>query len=192
MRATILLLLVASAALADQTNSTLVIKTNRVKSVGWYRVVDGQLYNTRASVIWATKTADYISGNGDCAKVQLFTLKPIYGPRPKPQISKSGRAGLFTAGDLNAPVDDYRPIIDWQREDGAVAILRNYSPGQVITEGSALDFSAMKVGTTNITQKNYELWDCGLSNYIQVITTNRSTKVATNSAARKIELPPQP
>lgn len=192
MRATILLLLVASAALADQTNLTLVIKTNRVKAVDWYRVVDDQLYNTRASVIWATKKADYISGNGDCAKVQLFTLKPIYGPRPKRQINDLARIGAFTAGALNAPVDDYRPIIDWQRNDGSAVILRNHSPGRVITEGSTLEFTAMKVGTTNISKRNYELWDCGLPNYVQVISTNASKKVATNSAARKIELPPQP
>lgn len=186
MKAIILLLLIASLALADETNSTLIIKTNRVKSVDSFRVVDGQLYNTKKSVLWGQSRADFISGDGISAKVQMFRIREIYGAA---QTDSMSRVGLFPSKD---PMPAYRPVIDRVREDGAVVILRNYSPGEVITEGSSLDFSAMKVGTTNISRKNYELWDCGLPNYVQVITTNASRRVGTNSAARKLVPPPQP
>lgn len=132
--------------------------TNVLKSPDWVRVSGGKIYNTKDSPFWVQDfKCEFLSGDGDCAKVQTFHMKETYG------------AAAYSPGGL---AQSSRPVISRDRVNGTVGYLINYAPGKTIAEGQIIYCTAKICKDTNIDGKTYRLWDCGLPNQVQVVTTN--------------------
>ncbi len=154
---------------AAQTNNVeVVVKTNIVSAVDWYRDVDGKLYNTQRSVLWKDFQGDILKVSTNGLVIQVFTMKPV--------LESSTRS--IASHNYMGQVTGYRTVpttvqVDTEKVPGQKFILRNYPVQLSAANGQEISFRAMRVGTTEYSGDTLELWDYGTQHKVAVISTNQ-------------------
>lgn len=149
------------------TTQKTITKTNILVAADNFRIVSGQLYNSEASTLWQQINARVIAVNSNSLLLQTFTLKPIYEQRWVREFHNSGNM----MGGYPVNVQKSVKVGD-EKVNGKKVVLVNYPKYKKPADGQELGFSAMRVGTTNLSGSTLELWDYGLPNVVtQIVTT---------------------
>lgn len=174
MKTIVVVIVGLSAALGavGQTNKTeKTITTNVVTAAEWFRNVNGQVYNIQKSVLWKDFDGDVLELATNGLIVQTFTTEPIYG-----------------ASTRSVDVHDYmgrvsgRRIVPTKIEVGLKKnpqqklLLLNFPTNLPSGSGQTISFRAMRIGTTNQSGGNFEIWDYGIPHRVAVVSTNSAKK----------------
>jgi hypothetical protein len=118
------------------------------------RVVNGQPYNIRKSILWHDVEGKCLSVHEGGIILQTFSTNAVYE-----QYHVSAPPNV--AAGAYAPEGAYGPrkrLVSKELVPDKAIFVRNYLVG---AEGKNLRVPAMQAGTTNIDGHVIELWDCG-------------------------------
>jgi hypothetical protein len=152
-----------AGAMHAQTNATGLV-TNYVTAAEHFRRVDGKLYNTEKSALWTNLVVQVMRLEAGFARVQMVSRNPVYENRWNPRAS--GGHGSDLGG---GQVGGWRRVqAGEEKVFGKTLFIRN--PGPQLSNGDEVTFRAMRVGNAT---DGTELWDRGVVNRVQVVSTNR-------------------
>jgi hypothetical protein len=139
-----------------------ILVTNEVKAVPTYREVDGQLYNTKRSILFK-------SLEGNCLEVAtngllIALVEPVWG--------RMDSLPSWRDGDEYMGLNPSQQVRVGEKETGKIIFLKHYfqTTNPAVTQD--LSFNAMQTGTVNYNGHTFELWDCGEPHIAVVVKTN--------------------
>lgn len=166
----------APAASRDTNSSAPVsLTTNWVKSVDYFRRVNGQLYNTRRSERFETLRGKIADRDADLVVLHVYQTKQKtirYGTGGVGNTSWESAGGSLGGPRVTGPASRTH---EYEEYDRTVAI--RHAPNLAgAAEGQRAEYVAMRVGTTKYDEREIELWDCGTPNLVPVVVTNGVTR----------------
>jgi head-tail adaptor len=144
-----------------QHKVAVVVTTNHVTSVDWFRDVKGQLYNTKISSLWC-------QFNGECINVDSNGII----------VSISGNVFRNTGESLDKSFNGQKFAGQGQlvkleaNRDGQIIFLQNYPTNLLPAVTGKISFQAMRMGTISYNGQTLELWDYGTPHKAAVVSTN--------------------
>jgi hypothetical protein len=137
-----------------------------------FRVVNGQLYNRDKSQLWHSMAGIFVTTNDLGIVVDLFEEKRVYGP---PESTATPNAGLFSS--KAEPLVSPGRLISVERVQKGRAIIKNYpAQGIALAIGDLASFKAMRVGVTPCDGETIAIYDCGVLDISEIVTTNTVKK----------------
>ncbi|HZT22920.1 MAG TPA: hypothetical protein VFB55_08440 [Verrucomicrobiae bacterium] len=162
-------------SIAQTNGSGVVVTTNYVTAVNWFREVNGQLYNTKASMLWREFDGKVLKVETNGIVVSILT--PVYG-----RMDES--PGWIEHGELMGLNPSQRVLLRYD-ESGKVIFLKNYPSNLEPAVTQVISFRAMRVGTINDSGNTLELWDYGTPHRVAVVSTNYVKKADSKAAEGK-------
>jgi hypothetical protein len=181
-----ILALIPSVCLSQQ------LTTNWVTAAPTFRDVDGKLYNTEKSKLFAEIfiEPDSQSTNGTIA----WMLTPVKQHWSTP-VNSLQSVGAYSPGPVSGSYivgfeEDYRILIrNWPKDPTEIQIQKVQKPSSSFSQtvrdhiiernsaistlkGTQLCIRALKVGTSQVDGQIMETWDCGSPHVAVIVTTN--------------------
>lgn len=167
-------------SIAQTSRTNVVVTTNYVTAVDWYRDVSGQLYNTKASILWTNFQGEVLNVSTNQIVISTFTMEPIYQAAT---TTKYVPTGEFSP---DKPVLAATKVkVGEHKVQGRQIVLRNYPANFYAAVGKTISFRAMLVGTANYRDNTLELWDYGTPHRVAVVSTNYVKKADAKAAEGK-------
>ena len=169
-------LLAALPATAQTTASVKVpvVVTNMITAHPDFRIVNGQLYNTKLSLLWTNLELQFVSRTNGTALAKKIIREPIYEDVYLPPLKtpSSGLGERYAVPGVNS--GSWEKVQKGEtKKTGPTIALRNFVNYELTTEAE-FKIRAMRVGAQTNGNFTIEVWDCGTPNSARVVTTNFS------------------